>query len=224
MHDRVTVLELSSTIGSIIIINVCLPYFDNSNVASQSELYSDVMGFIDSVIDDNIQSHFILMGDMNCDFYNGSNQFSIILKNFINQRGLYCTFDSISSFDRTKTYTRFNLKQKSFSLLDFLFVSPHFVPYILDITIVDHGDTLSDHLSVKITLDVTIETEQISRPQIQSVIDWKAVDEPTRNRYETVMNECLDKVSIPHILHGDHICNDSLHAIAIDKYYNDLLH
>ena len=70
---------------------------------------------------------------------------------------------------------------------------------------------------------MTIETKQISRPTIQSFIDWKAIDDSIRNRYETVMNDCLDKVSIPHIVHGNHVCTDSSHAIAIEKYYNDLL-
>ena len=31
-------------------------------------------------------------------------------------------------------------------------------------------------------------------------------------------------VSIPLFLHGDHVCNESSHLIAIEQYYNDILH
>ena len=222
-HDRVTVLEISSNIGSILIINVYMPFFDNSNIESKAELYSDILGFIDSVIDDNSHSSIILMGDMNCDFYICSNQFSVLLNNFIEQRNLHCTFDYISTFDKDQSFTRYNLKLKSFSLLDYVFVSSNLIPYINDVTILNSGDILSDHIPVKISLNVNVEMAHVPQRQIPSVINWKAVDELTRNRYETVMDECLDKVSIPHILHGDHVCNDSLHILAIEKYYNDLL-
>ena len=222
-HDRVTVLEISSNRGSILIINAYLPFFDTNNIASQAQLYADTLGYIDSILDDNPNSGVILLGDMNCNYYNGANQHSVLLRNFIEQRNLSCTYDSMSSFDASNSYTRFNLKQGSFSLLDYVFVSNDLIPYIVDTKILDSGDVLSDHIPVMISMDVEIKLSQTTECPIPSIVDWRAIDEPTRRRYEAVMDECLDCVQIPFILHGDHLCNDSSHLISIEKYYNDLL-
>ena len=150
-HDRVTVLELSSNIGSIILINVYMPYFDNSNVAGQADIYSDILGFIDSIVKDNPHSSIILMGDMNCNFYRKDNQFSQILNDFIEQCDLFCTFDVMPSFNLDQSYTRCNLKQKSFSLLDYIFISHNLVPYKTCVDILDSGHVLSDHIPVMMT-------------------------------------------------------------------------
>ena len=65
---------------------------------------------------------------------------------------------------------------------------------------------------------------RISSNPIPTIINLKAIDGPTRHRYETVMDEALNHVHIPNILHGNHVCNDSTHIVAIESYYNDLLH
>ena len=222
-HERVTVMEISSNAGPLLIINAYMPYFDNRNIESQVELYGNVLGFIDSIISDNSHANVILMGDMNCNYYNGSNQFTILLKKFIAQRNLYCTYDSMSSFDIDSTYTRCNLKQNSFSLLDYVFVSRNLIPYINDVVIMDSGDVLSDHIPVRVSFNLIIESIDVSRPYVPSVINWKAVDEVSRKNYETVMDEYLTNITVPRILHGDHVCDETSHINAIEKYYNDIL-
>ena len=222
-HDRVTVLEVTSTIGTIIIINVYMPYYDNRNIESQIDLYSDTIGFIDSVIDDNPHASIIFMGDMNVDIYKSNNQFSVIMNTFIEQQNLFCTFDMMHSFSRETSYTRCNLKQKSFSLLDYIFVSRDLVPYITDVDIHDLGCVLSDHVPVRIAIDIDVQTTCSIRRPFQSVVDWKSVDSVTRERYEKVMDDGLSSITVPHIVHGNHVCNDSSHIIDIEKYYNDIL-
>ena len=37
------------------------------------------------------------------------------------------------------------------------------------------------------------------------------------------MERCLDAILVPHINHGDRICNDNEHAFLIEKYYNDIV-
>ena len=70
---------------------------------------------------------------------------------------------------------------------------------------------------------MVVESVDVARPQVPSIINWKAVDDETRKCYETAMDDCLSNIKIPHILHGDHICDDTSHIGAIEKYYNDLL-
>ena len=81
-----------------------------------------------------------------------------------------------------------------------------------------------DHIPVKMEIDIDVETTPIIPRPIQSVIDWKAVDMSARTRYEQVMEDCLSNITIPHVLHGNHVCNDSTHLIEIERYYNDILH
>ena len=179
-----------------------MPYFDNSNVAAQADIYSDILGFIDSIVKDNPHSSIILMGDMNCNFYRKDNQFSQILNDFIEQCDLFCTFDVMPSFNLDQSYTRCNLKQKSFSFLDYIFISRNLVPYITFVDILDSGHVLSDHIPVMMTIDINCETTFRPQRPFPSVIDWKAVDASTRAKYQDVMDDCLNSIRIPQILHG----------------------
>ena len=158
-----------------------MPYFNGSKIVEQTNLYTDTIGFIDSVIDDNPQSKIILMGDMNCDFYNGTNQFSDSLIHFINQRDLCCTFDHMTLFDSSTSYTRFDLKLNSFSILDYVFISKDLVLYLRDVSILDQGIILSDHVPVKVNIDVDV-VEWRSPPGLFRLIDWKRVNERTNWR------------------------------------------
>ena len=192
-------------------------------IESQTDLYCDTLGFIDSVISDNTHSNIILMGDMNCNIYKSNNQFSILMNDFVKQQNLICTFDSMHSFNSDTSYTRCNLKQNYFSLLDYIFISPSLVPFISNVDVLDSGYILSDHIPVILSINVDIETTSyVPRPN-QSMIDWRAIDAFTRTGYENVMNECLERITIPCVLHGNHVCNDSSHLLNIEKYYNDIL-
>ena len=224
LHERITVIEISSSVGSILIINCYLPYFNTNDIAAQTDLYIDTIGYIDSIINDNPGSSFIIMGDMNCNFYSGNNQFSSTLKNFIHARNLYCTFDSMPSFDSNLNFTRCNLKQGSYSLLDYIFVSHDLIPFIDQVSIVDSGDVLSDHFPVRLTLSIDLVTSHKPKKSLPTIINWKNIDEPTRINYEQVMESCLDKIHVPHILHGHYSCNDSNHIFTIEKYYSDIVH
>ena len=53
LHERITVIEISSSVGSILIINCYLPYFNTNDIAAQTDLYIDTIGYIDSIINDN---------------------------------------------------------------------------------------------------------------------------------------------------------------------------
>ena len=77
-------------------------YFKGNDVVEQTENYMDTIAFIDSIMDANPNSSFIVIGDMNCDFYNGTNDFTNILRNFVRERNLYCSFDSMPAFDASK--------------------------------------------------------------------------------------------------------------------------
>ena len=183
-HDRVTVLELQSSIGSIFLINCYLPFFKANDGAAQSDKYMETIGFIDSIIDRNPDSHFVLMGDMNTNFYNGMNEFSTILKNFISERDFYCVFDSMDAFDASTCYTRSNLKQGSFTLLDYIFVSSSLTKFIVDVNIIDSGEILSDHLPIRLSLLLELSTTHSYNEFPPPVVNWRNMSMEYRQNYE----------------------------------------
>ena len=224
LHERVTVLELNSTAGSILVINCYLPYFKGNNDTTQIDKYADTIGYIDSIIEGNPESSYIIIGDMNCDIFNVSNEFSALLKSFIDERGLHCTYDSMSSFDSSTCFTRCNLKQQSFSLLDYVFVSKNLVNCISDVSIMDSGSVLSDHFPVKVTLSIDLlRTHDYHKP-VPTVVNWRSVKGLARDNYERVMEHNLNQIRIPHIVHGNSICESAEHIFEIERYYADIVH
>ena len=222
-HERVSVVEINSNLGNIILINCYMPYFNNNDITSQLNLYVDALAFVDSVIKDNPDSKFIIMGDMNCNIYSGNNQFASVLNDFITDRKLTCTYDLKQDFDYSSSFTRSNLKLNSYSLLDYVFVSESLVPYVTSVNILDSVSNLSDHLPVAVDLSLDIVTFKPENVTLPMLIDWKSIDDETRSRYESVMDECLNNLNIPNFLHGPQSCNDSSHIIAIERYYSDLI-
>ena len=222
-NERVTILELNSTVGSIIIINSYLPYFKGNDINSQTEKYTDTIAFIDSVMNDNPHASFIIIGDMNCNIFNGSNEFSTILTSFVHERDLYCTFDKMTSFQSDLTYTRCNVMQNSFSLLDYVFVSKDLVNYVDNVEIIDSGSNLSDHLPIRVSLSIDLSSQHVPVQSPPFVVDWRSVDETTRRNFECVMEDNLNRIHVPHIVHGDHICNSHEHLIEIERYYVDII-
>ena len=79
----------------------------------------------------------------------------------------------MQEFDTDASYTRCNVKQNSFSLLDYFFVSRGLIPYINNIEIVDSVLNLSDHLPVKISIDIDTVTVPVINTIMPTVVDWK---------------------------------------------------
>ena len=223
VHERVTVLELHASIGSILLINCYMPFFDSNKIDSQFDIYTDVLGFIDSVIRDNPGSGVILLGDMNCNIYSSNNRFSLALNSFLSDKNLFCTYDLSSSVDTHSAYTRCDLKRNSFSLLDYVFVSQNLCQHVDSVEIIDSPLNLSDHLPVAISFAFDLDTFSFKSNPITPIVDWKKVTGEVRSNHALTIEQLLDDCNVPNILHGEHSCNDSSHICEIEKYYNDVL-
>ena len=223
VHERVTVLEIRTNIGSLLLINCYMPYFNNSKIDSQLDIFTDTIGFIDSVIHDNPGSRIILFGDMNCNIYASNNCFSTTLKKFLSDRNLICTYDLSSSFNKHTAYTRCDLQRKSFSLLDYVFISQDIHQYVDSVEVMNASLNLSDHCPVIVSFDFDMDTFSYKTNPIPPMIDWKKVEGEVRLNYINTMEQYLNDCSVPNILHGSRCCNDSSHIGAIEKYYNDII-
>ena len=223
-HDRITVLQVSSNVGDVLIINCYMPYYKSSDIETQSDLYMETLVAIESIMDKNPNAKFILMGDMNCNYYLNNNNFSAMLRDFVTSRKLCCTFELMDSFDPNTSFTRCDLKRNSFSLLDYFFVSSELLPLITDISVLNDAGNLSDHLPIKLSINLDVELTSNVPRVLPSIVDWRKIDDLTRNDYENVLTDCLSDLNVPDfILHGKHVCNESSHLSAIEKYYTDLI-
>ena len=223
IHDRVTVLEINSNIGSLLLINCYMPFYDINNIDSQTDTFIDVLSFIDSVIQDNPGSKIILLGDMNCNIYLNNNRFSTALNSFLSDKNLMCTYDFNNSFDSNSAYSRCDLVRKSFSLLDYVFVSCDLFPYIENVEIMNHPLNLSDHLPISVSFTFDIESFTYASNPLPSIVDWKKVEGDIRLNYVKTMEQCLDNVVVPDILHGSHLCSDTNHIGDVERYYNEII-
>ena len=104
-HERVTVLELNATDGKILLINAYMPYFNASQIENQIAIYADTIGFIESVMDMNLDCGFVLMSDLNCNIYDSHHPFTVLIRDLMRKRDLMCTFDLIDNFDSGSFWT-----------------------------------------------------------------------------------------------------------------------
>ena len=82
-----------------------MPYFNASQIESQIALYADTIGFIESVMELNIDCSFVLMADLNCNLYNVNHPFSTLVHDLMSRRDLMPTFDIIDGFDSDSFWT-----------------------------------------------------------------------------------------------------------------------
>ena len=84
---------------------------------------------------------------------------------------------------------------------------------------------LSDHLPVSADFELVLtDSVALKSDYPPAGINWRNIDEMTKQQYANMMKEGLDSINVPFysLLHGNHICNCSEHLIAIEKYFSDI--
>lgn len=81
-HDRVSVLEFSTTTDKILLISAYMPYFNTDNNPEQLVEYQSTLGFIEDLLESNPQHKYILFMDMNCNIFHRSHPYSTLINNF----------------------------------------------------------------------------------------------------------------------------------------------
>ena len=70
-----------------------------------------------------------------------------------------------------------------------MFISKNLVPYIIDVSIMDSGDVLSDHIPIRLSLDIDLTERHTVAKSLPSVVNWRNIDDTTRRNYERIMAE-----------------------------------
>ena len=223
-HERVTVMELQCLDFKLIIINAYLPYLNRSDLQNAVANYDEIIGFIDFIISDNPEAHFIVLGDFNCNIYDLSHPFTESLNSFVTSRGLVNAYSLMSSFQAGSTYTRYD--SRSTSLLDYIFMSPFICDRVSNVSIGHFHDNHSDHLPVVMNLSLSLKmgnnTEQ-NGSNSKSVL-WSKLSPEKLDGYYVTMEQSLDFIEIPNsIIHGQSLCCEDSHKYDIETYCSSIV-
>ena len=225
IHDRVSVMELASSNGSIFLVNAYLPFYDTRNIQSQTEIYKDTIAYLESIIQQNPTCSFIFLMDMNCNVYNSNHTFSKIIREFMESHDLVSAFDFMPSFDSSTAFTRCDIKNGSYTLIDGILMSRSLSHMVTGADINHHGNNVSDHSPVEIKLVIDLELFQPEKQTHTEYIPWSSLSELELSLFSETMESELRKIEVPYhsILHGNKSCHEAEHIFLLEQYYNDVL-
>ena len=130
-HERVTALELNTSLEKCIVINGYFPYYNVRDLDNYLHLYQETVGFIDNLMTQNSNSKFILLADFNFNMYDDSHRYTQLICPLMNKFNLICALDSGCGFDPSSEFSRYDIKTKSYSLIGGILISEEIVSSIL---------------------------------------------------------------------------------------------
>ena len=222
-NERISVMEILDIDGPIIIINAYFPFRQNGD--EHKVFYLEVLGYIKEILNSNPSSRFIILGDLNYNLYDKRSEISGLLRDFLSDYDLCCSHEMDESFDNSSSFTRSCMKSGTYSLLDYVLFSKSLRERVSDCSIIYDGENPSDHVPVQIKLEVVPQHAGGKPTEPKSgKINWSSLKEDDLCKYESVMDELLDSLQVPHFtLHGDKCCFDSSHCTALEQYFQSLV-
>ena len=168
-HERVTVLEINTASGRIIVINVYFPYFNSRDLENYTALYRDTVGYIDSVMHNNNDADFIILADFNCNIYDTSHRYTQILLPLMEKYDLIPAFDIDPNFDSQTSYTRNDAKTQSYSLIDGILISKNLESKVTRIAICHDALNVSDHAMVETDMVLDVLASQSGEGEVAAI-------------------------------------------------------
>ena len=143
----------------------------------------------------------------------------------MHEYGLVSCFDSIPNFDYSTQYTRCDVKRNSYSFIDCILVSHTLQPYIENAEICNHHMNVSDHVPIRLTLNVDFDSFKPVGNSFTNYIPWNSLKEEELDSFRSVMAYHLDQIVIPisSINHYTFLCDDTQHIVSLENYYCDIV-
>ena len=224
-HSRVTVLELSTQKENILLINVYFPFYDSSRISEQIITYRETVAFVSDIMMSNPSHKFILLADLNCNIFISSHPFSQSIRDMMSEFDLISSFEFSPEFDSANDFTRFDLKRKSFTLIDGILISRSLSTYVESCTILHPPNNVSDHLPIELILNVEFDKFSPTTTNTTSYIPWASLSQDDLILFRETMSAELSKIVIPfHALdHGAKLCNNCDCLLALETFYRDII-
>ena len=174
---------------------------------------------------ENRDCRFVLLLDMNCNFYDPSHPYSKLLIDMMERFSLKSAFDLIPSFDPKQSYTRCDVKTNSYTLIDGILVSESLMDRICNVRISHCGENVSDHSPVELDIHLSLSEVPIKKIKLHSCILWSKLNQEAIELYQQKMDEKLNEIhfSFPSLLHGDKCCSNTNHFKAIETYHRSIV-
>ena len=222
-HERVTVLELVTSTHKLLLINAYMPFYNTRDLANYVSMYRDTVGHIENIMQQNPGHLFILLADFNCNIFDSSHSFTVMVRNMMHSFNLVSTFETTPNFD-LNSFTRYDTKTNSYTLIDGILISKDLVPMVDNVRISQYGDNVSDHLPVEIDLHLSFSTLHTKKIHSRPYVNWHKLTTDDTSLFNQRLVYNLNQIVIPrNLLHGNHICLDDCHKVLVDNYYADIL-
>ena len=122
-HERVTVLRLETVPFDILLINVYFPYYNTRDILTSMSLYRETIGFVENIIAQNPECKIMLLAEFNCNLNDNSHPCTCLIREFMRRNNLVSTYDITTDFDYDTAFSRFDMKTKSYTLIDGIVIS-----------------------------------------------------------------------------------------------------
>ena len=224
-HERITVMELSTSRYPILLINAYMPYFISTSNNAQIAEYQQTLSFLQSIMHSHPNHNYIIFMDMNCNIFHTSHPYSSLIRGLMNDYDLESNFAFIDNFDFNTEYTRFDLKKNSFTLIDGILVSKCLSDVVLSSNIIHPPNNTSDHLPVELTINVNAEMFTHKTSPVSFYIPWSTLTESESTLYRETMSTALKHIHIPfHALnHSNILCSNCECLAALESFYENIV-
>ena len=223
-HDRISVMELSTVSGKILLINVYFPFYNTRDLTNYTNMYKETIGFIDHIMHTNQDCSFIMTADFNCNIYDTNHTYSKLVRSLMEKYNLVSCFDHVANFDFDTSFTRYDVKTKSYTLIDGILISQDLIPLVDNIRISHYGNNLSDHIPVEIDLHVKVNEYSLKKPSIPRYVNWSRLTDEQKGLFREKMSEELASLNLQSdlLVHGEKCCLDDSHKLILEQYYCDI--
>ena len=197
-HERVTAMRLDTASHPILLINVYFPYYNSRDIETHMSLYRDTIGFVENVIMQNPDCKTMILADLNCNLFDVRHPYTKLVREMMNRHNLISCFDTVENFDKQSSYTRYDVKTGSYTLIDGILISDELKGAISNVRISLHGDNLSDHCPVELDIEVSISKSSYVKPKLPLYVNWKKLSETHLDRFKTEMETHLSSIDTNH--------------------------
>ena len=148
-----------------------------------------------------------------------------MVQDFMSRNDLISAFGMDVNFDYDNSFTRFDVKTNSYTLIDGFLISSSLRDIVTDVRILSRGDNLSDHCPVELDIEVHITESHYMKPKLAPYINWKKLSDDHITLFQEAMRKNLSEIYIPFhsILHGNRRCFDDSHKMVLEQYYCDIM-
>ena len=217
--NRISAIKLSCDRYKLLFINVYMPCEENDR---NVDVFSDVLFYVECLLQNNIDCNYIVGGDFNVDLSRNSIHTALLRSFSDNHDLMYASELTDANVDFS-----YHFNMSRFSLIDNFMLSSFLFHNVLQRVHVIHDATnLSDHepVSIELCLPVSLtDTQRLSKQKLQKVSWVKASDSHIAD-YRNLLADRLKCVVIPFdaLTCCDRKCNIDRHRSDIVTYASDI--